>query len=108
MNKAFKNDRAAITHCMLPPLRCVALVFPCSSAQTLGYAQADSTTSVVVAVGDISCDPSDSHFNRGQGTRKYCHMEATSNLAISMRPVAVLILGDSQYEKGMSIAFQKS
>jgi acid phosphatase type 7 len=77
-------------------------------AFTRGYAQADSSTNVVVAVGDISCDPHDSHFNHGEGTRKNCRMLATSNLAVSMKPAAVLILGDSQYENGARNAFQQS
>jgi len=86
----------------------MAVFVICLCAQSLGYGQADSATNVVVAVGDISCDPSDSRFNHGQGTRKNCHMHATSDLAMSMKPVAVLILGDSQYEKGAPAAFQKS
>jgi len=61
-----------------------------------------------VAAGDISCDPRDSHFNHGRGTRKNCHMLATSNLAVSMQPAAALILGDSQYENGTANAFQDS
>src|SRR5262245_52918774 len=108
MNKAFQYDRSApstgwkLCHSWL-----VVFVI-CSCAHSLGYGQGDSATNVVVAVGDISCDPSDSRFNHGQGTSKYCHMHATSNLAMSMKPVAVLILGDSQYEKGAAAAFEKS
>lgn len=63
---------------------------------------------VVVAVGDISCDPKTPQFNGGQGTDKECRMLATSNLAISLKPAAVLLLGDTQYEKGLLSAFQKS
>ncbi len=35
-------------------------------------------------------------------------MLATSNLALSLKPVAVLLLGDNQYEKGALDAYQKA
>jgi len=63
---------------------------------------------VVVAVGDIACDPGSPAFNQGKGTATLCHMMATSDLAISLKPAAVLILGDSQYEVGAAFAYQKS
>ena len=63
---------------------------------------------VVVAVGDIACDPKTSDFNQGHGTAEKCRMLATSDLAISLNPAAVLILGDSQYEKGAADAYQNS
>jgi calcineurin-like phosphoesterase family protein len=109
MNNAFQYDRSAPTAGWMR-WRSFRLIvfFICPSAHTLGYDPVDFETNVVVAAGDISCDPSDSRFNHGQGTRKYCHMHATSNLAVSMKPVAVLILGDSQYEKGAATAFQQS
>jgi len=37
---------------------------------------------VVVAAGDIACDPKNSDFNQGRGTSERCHMLATSDLAI--------------------------
>jgi acid phosphatase type 7 len=63
---------------------------------------------VVVAVGDIACDPKSSDFNHGRGTAEKCHMLATADLAISLKPAAVFILGDSQYERGSADAYQKS
>ena len=63
---------------------------------------------VVVAAGDISCDPNNSDYNNGQGSARRCRMKATSDLAVSMNPSAVLILGDTQYERGALDAFQKS
>ena len=63
---------------------------------------------VVVAVGDISCDPESSKYNEGQGTAKKCHMMGTSNLALSLKPDAALLLGDNQYEKGNIDAFELS
>jgi acid phosphatase type 7 len=48
---------------------------------------------VVVAVGDIACDPEES--NPGA-----CQQSATEMLAASENPRAVLILGDNQYQSG--------
>ncbi len=63
---------------------------------------------VVVAVGDISCDPEGSQYKAGLGTAKKCHMLGTSNLAISLKPDAALLLGDNQYEKGNLDAYEQS
>lgn len=63
---------------------------------------------VVVAAGDIACDPNSSKFNQGRGTGNHCHMLATSDLAIRLKPEAVLILGDSQYEDGAPDAYRNS
>jgi hypothetical protein len=54
----------------------------------------------VVAAGDIACDPGDSGFFGGSGTASRCRMKATSDLALSLAPAAVLLLGDNQYENG--------
>jgi hypothetical protein len=106
MNRAIQYEsRTAIW--ALRSFCCVMLLLFCC-AHVWAYGQADSPTNVVVAVGDISCDPRDSHFNNGQGTGKRCQMLATSDLALSMKPAAALILGDSQYEKGALSAFHDS
>lgn len=63
---------------------------------------------VAVAVGDISCDPESPAYNQGFGTAKKCHMLGTSNLAVSLKPGAVLLLGDNQYENGNLDAYQQS
>lgn len=62
----------------------------------------------VVAAGDIACDPADPNFNGGTGTATACHMLATSNLALSLNPAAVLLLGDNQYENGALAKYQAS
>jgi acid phosphatase type 7 len=67
-----------------------------------------TATSVTVAAGDIACDSADSSFKGGGGTSTECHMKATSNLLVAMKPSAVLTLGDAQYENGSLSAFQKS
>lgn len=61
---------------------------------------------VVVAVGDIACDPFDSDWDQGSATA--CGQVATSDLALSLDPDAVLALGDLQYECGGYEAFLAS
>jgi hypothetical protein len=63
---------------------------------------------VVVAAGDIACDPGDVNFNGGSGTTNYCHMRATANLISAIRPAALLSLGDTQYYCGSLAAFNQS
>ncbi|HUC20085.1 MAG TPA: metallophosphoesterase, partial [Candidatus Polarisedimenticolaceae bacterium] len=63
---------------------------------------------VIVAVGDIACDPTDASYNGGNGTATNCRMKATSDLALSINPTNVVILGDNQYENGTLSAFQAS
>jgi hypothetical protein len=63
---------------------------------------------IVVAVGDISCDPESPAYNQGLGTAKKCHMLGTSNLAVSLKPKAALLLGDNQYESGNLNAYEQS
>ena len=55
---------------------------------------------LVVAVGDIVCSPSSDKFNSGAGTDKSCRAMTTQALAASLKPAAVLLLGDVQYECG--------
>lgn len=62
----------------------------------------------VVAVGDIACDPADSAYNGGAGTSTRCRMRATSDLALSLSPAAVLLLGDNQYEDATLAKYQAS
>ena len=62
----------------------------------------------LVAAGDIACDPQMSKFNHGEGTRTWCRQKATSDLAIALKPDAVLALGDNQYENGTLEKFRAS
>jgi acid phosphatase type 7 len=62
----------------------------------------------VVAVGDIACDTADVGYNGGAGTATRCHMLATSNVALSLSPAAVLLLGDNQYDIGALAKYQAS
>jgi len=53
---------------------------------------------VIMAAGDIACDPDDDGYNGGAGTANRCHQRATSDLLVSMPLDAVLPLGDIQYD----------
>lgn len=55
---------------------------------------------IVVAAGDVACDPANPSFNGGAGTATACRMLATSDLALATNPGAVLLLGDDQYVDG--------
>lgn len=63
---------------------------------------------VVIAVGDAACDPASPNFNGGLGSGDTCRQMATSDLALSESPSAVLMLGDAQYETGQLAAFMAS
>lgn len=65
-------------------------------------------SAVVVAAGDIACDPGTSAFNRGLGTRSACRQKYTADLVERIAPVAVLNLGDAQYELGTLPRFAAS
>jgi hypothetical protein len=54
------------------------------------------TDPILMAAGDIACDPADSNFNNGFGTTNACRQLYTSDL---LGPAtAVQILGDNQYD----------
>ncbi|MFN9173155.1 MAG: metallophosphoesterase family protein [Synechocystis sp.] len=63
---------------------------------------------VIVAAGDIACAPDDPGFNQGKGTETRCQMQATADLVAQALPVAVLPLGDNQYERGELENFRAS
>jgi hypothetical protein len=63
---------------------------------------------VIVAAGDIACSPADANFNGGAGTATACHEQATSDLVLSLNPVAVITLGDEQYNSGKLTDFLTS
>jgi Calcineurin-like phosphoesterase len=61
---------------------------------------------VVVAAGDIACDPEDVFFNGGLGDATHCQMNATAQTATSLRPSTVLALGDIQYNAATMADFR--
>jgi hypothetical protein len=68
----------------------------------------DEGERVVMAAGDIACDPADAGFNDGAGTSTKCRQGATAALIGSEDPDAVLALGDNQYECSGLEAFAQS
>jgi acid phosphatase type 7 len=63
---------------------------------------------VIVAAGDIACDPAYPDFNTGIGTAVGCHEKATSDLVETIKPDAVLALGDIQYVHGTAANYAAS
>ncbi len=68
---------------------------------------------VVVAAGDVACDPANANFNGGDGTTSpdppgFCHQRYTSDLFAALDPAHILALGDLQYEDGALARFQAS
>lgn len=61
---------------------------------------------VVVAAGDMACDPTDPEFNAGAGTEEWCQQQRTSDVAVALDPDLVLGLGDYQYELPTSAAYE--
>lgn len=68
----------------------------------------DDGDRVIMAAGDIACDPADAGFNGGEGTSSKCRQGATAALIGSEDPDAVLALGDNQYECSGLEAFAQS
>jgi acid phosphatase type 7 len=68
----------------------------------------DEGERVLMAAGDIACDPADPGFNGGAGTSSKCRQGATAALIGSQDPDAVLALGDNQYECSGMDAFAQS
>ena len=63
---------------------------------------------LVLAGGDVACDPNSPNFNGGAGFPSECAMRRTSDLALRMDLDAVLALGDLQYNDGRLPKFQAS
>ena len=76
---------------------------PTSTPTATPSASATATTgpaeSVVIAVGDIACNPT-------WGINStHCQQMATSNVTLAANPSAVLVLGDNQYDCGLASDF---
>jgi len=63
---------------------------------------------VVMAAGDIACDPASSYFNDGLGIPRHCGELKTSDLLLRSDLWAVLPLGDTQYQDGALAKFAAS
>lgn len=62
--------------------------------------QKEHRGAVVVAAGDVACDPQAPTFNGGLGTSNTCRQSYTAELVERLEPDAVLVLGDDQYDDG--------
>ncbi len=74
-------------------------------------APAHAADPVLVAVGDVACNPASASYNAGAGTvgpPGACHARYTANLVGPINPLHVLALGDLQYEDGALSRFQVS
>ena len=63
---------------------------------------------VVMAAGDIACDPASPYFNGGIGAQRNCGMMRTGNLLLRDDLWNVLVLGDTQYGNGEYDKFLQS
>lgn len=71
-------------------------------------AQAAIGDPMVVAAGDIACDPLNSAYYGGSGIGQLCRQKAVSDVIGRLQPTAVLALGDEQYTDGRLSAFRTS
>jgi len=89
---------------------CALIIAITGACQSSGTSTSDQRTGdpSIVAVGDIACDPANPSFADGHGTTNNCQQAATSDLAVTADPTAVLALGDLQYDCGGTQAFAAS
>ena len=59
---------------------------------------APPATVTVVAAGDMACAMNDPDYGGGSGAHGNCQAKAVSDLAVALHPVALLGLGDYQFE----------
>ena len=100
---------AAGRHVPGKAIAAVLLLATCSApAATLTPtpAQTPDRPLVVMAVGDIACDPADPNFKSGTGTSTLCRQRDTASLLAGAD--LVLLLGDNQYECGGLAAYRAS
>jgi acid phosphatase type 7 len=106
------GSRTAVTPARLrPPATFVGWILPVSVALVLlgaVWAAGARAADVVAAAGDIACDPDDSAFNGGLGTRTRCRQKYTSDLLVNAGLSRVLALGDLQYNSGSLADFRVS
>jgi 3',5'-cyclic AMP phosphodiesterase CpdA len=76
-----------------------------AAAVLLACCPAAAADPVVVAAGDIACDPTAEDFNGGRGVfgpgHGTCHHRRTARLVRRLRADRVIMLGDAQYRDGL-------
>ena len=94
----------------LPALALVALIAAVGSGRSSRVVASAGATGdpVIATAGDISCDPTISGYNGGNGTATRCRQRYTSDLLVDGGFAAVLDLGDNQYECGSLTAYQQA
>jgi chitodextrinase len=92
----------------LSSLAAIATVSAPTSAAPVSAQAPPPSDPVIAAAGDIACDPSNSHFNAGNGSSNSCREKYTSDLLVGAGLSAVLDLGDTQYYCGGYSAFEQS
>lgn len=78
------------------------------AAVTPVYRPVEQKGVTIIAAGDISCSTQSPNYNNGDGNSQGCHMKNTAELARSLKPEALLLLGDLQYDDGSLSQFQGS
>ncbi len=63
---------------------------------------------VLVAAGDVACDPLSPSVENGYGTETRCRQRATAALVEGLEPDRVLVLGDVQNEDGRLWKYRRS
>lgn len=81
-----------------------------AGAANIARVQTTQTSSdpVILAAGDIACDPTSRAYNSGSGTRKSCQQRWTADELSANAPTVVLPLGDEQYTCGTTSEFGTS
>jgi hypothetical protein len=81
---------------------------PASAALPVTTPAAGGAGTVVMAAGDIACDPADPNFNGGNGTASKCRQKFTGNVVTAASPDHVLPIGDTQYDCAGTQAYAQS
>jgi acid phosphatase type 7 len=76
----------------------VARTLTVALAMIAAFPAGGAADPVIMAAGDIACDPDDPDYNGGVGTVGHCRQGATSDLLVATPLDAVLPLGDIQYD----------
>ena len=63
---------------------------------------------VLVAAGDIACDPHDPAFNHGHGVASRCRQRDVAEVIQTLGPDLVVPLGDTQYDHGERRAYARA
>jgi hypothetical protein len=71
-----------------------------SPAPSTGVSARAEPSVTIAAAGDIACDPGSSAAARNRGVANVCRQRSTAALLAKGTYVAVLALGDNQYESG--------